>query len=407
MAIHFEEDKIKREIKHLKHNLNLQNVSFENFTVFMRLEDQKFLYLYEDEEIQIIDNEALKEKSSLIFRIFKEKKDRDVIVISQPFYAMQMLAEKKDVKPVLDDLPQMVGMKCKVCPGNESDIILKTLQKNDAVLLYNFNLNQNGLLVLSPSIERALAAILIVEKSSQAMIESKIIGGAKPLPHSICRFYRNNYLNNYSKVDKQVNSQNADDIPRPIDEDELCLRQQLVDYGIALLENNLTLGTWGNLSLRLDENYMLITPSAMAYDRLTPYDMVRVNCHTLEYEGRLKPSVETGFHAAIYVKHKAIGGIIHTHSFNGSVFAAANQAMPIVMPEAIPVLGPKTGYVPYHKAGTEELAKAVTEAITEDVWSAIMGSHGMVCCGKDLPDTFNRIKLMDKAARYYFDMHSA
>ncbi|NLZ71351.1 MAG: hypothetical protein GX909_02460, partial [Clostridiaceae bacterium] len=150
MAIHFEEDKIKREIKHLKHNLNLQNVSFENFTVFMSLEDQKFLYLYEDEEIQIIDNEALKEKSSLIFRIFKEKKDRDVIVISQPFYAMKMLAEKKDVKPVLDDLPQMVGMKCKVCPGNESENILKTLQKNDAVLLYHFNLNQNGLLVLSP-----------------------------------------------------------------------------------------------------------------------------------------------------------------------------------------------------------------------------------------------------------------
>ena len=83
---------------------------------------------------------------------------------------------------------------------------------------------------------------------------------------------------------------------------EQTLRQQLVEYGKKLVSAGLVQGTWGNISVRLDEKYMLATPSGLDYDRLTPEDMVKVEIETLKYEGNLKPTSEKGLHAAIYKK---------------------------------------------------------------------------------------------------------
>ncbi|MBQ2747398.1 MAG: class II aldolase/adducin family protein, partial [Firmicutes bacterium] len=68
----------------------------------------------------------------------------------------------------------------------------------------------------------------------------------------------------------------------------------LVDYGKKLVQTGLVQGTWGNLSVRLDDTYMIVTPSGLDYLRLTPADMVKVNIETLEYEGDLKPTSEKG-----------------------------------------------------------------------------------------------------------------
>ena len=65
--------------------------------------------------------------------------------------------------------------------------------------------------------------------------------------------------------------------------------------------SGLVAGTWGNISARVDDEYMVITPSGMDYDRLFPEDMVLVNMKTFEYEGKLKPSVEVPVHAAVYL----------------------------------------------------------------------------------------------------------
>ena len=67
-----------------------------------------------------------------------------------------------------------------------------------------------------------------------------------------------------------------------------------------MYHSGLVAGTWGNISARVDEDYMVITPSGMDYERLCPDDMVIVNMNTLEYEGNLKPSIETVVHSAVY-----------------------------------------------------------------------------------------------------------
>ena len=78
------------------------------------------------------------------------------------------------------------------------------------------------------------------------------------------------------------------------------LREKLCEYGKKLVKTGLVQGTWGNLSIKLDDTYMLVTPSGLDYTRLTPADMVKVNISTLEYEGSLKPTSEKGLHAEVY-----------------------------------------------------------------------------------------------------------
>ena len=63
---------------------------------------------------------------------------------------------------------------------------------------------------------------------------------------------------------------------------EQKLREALVCYGVKLVEEGLVQGTWGNISVRLDDRHMLVTPSGLDYLRLTPADMVKVNIETLE-----------------------------------------------------------------------------------------------------------------------------
>lgn len=177
------------------------------------------------------------------------------------------------------------------------------------------------------------------------------------------------------------------------------LRKALVDYGNALVSCGLVQGTWGNISVRLDEKYMLTTPSGIDYARLTAEDMVKVEISTLKYEGSLKPTSEKGLHAAIYLRRPEIGAVIHTHSKYSSVFAAANQDMP-VLEEYMELFGPCIKVAKYALPGTKALMKNTAEAVGEN-YGAIMANHGMVACGETLEMAFeNCVKIEENGQKY-------
>ena len=97
------------------------------------------------------------------------------------------------------------------------------------------------------------------------------------------------------------------------------LREMLVEYGKKLVQSGLVQGTWGNISVRIDDTYMLTTPSGIDYIRLKSDDMVKVQIDDMSYEGINKPTSEKELHAAIYKQRPDIGAIIHTHSKYSSV----------------------------------------------------------------------------------------
>lgn len=177
---------------------------------------------------------------------------------------------------------------------------------------------------------------------------------------------------------------------------EETLRAQLVDYGKQLVASGLVQGTWGNLSARLDDTYMLVTPSGLDYARLTPADMVKVNMRTLEYEGDLKPTSEKSLHAAIYQNRPDIGGIIHTHSKYCCVYAAARRDLPIPADRQTAFQSP-IKLAPYAPPGSKTLTKN-TAAAVGDNYGAIMAGHGMIACGRDLTAAFQNCKQLEAIA---------
>ena len=77
------------------------------------------------------------------------------------------------------------------------------------------------------------------------------------------------------------------------------LRWLIKDAGVQMLAENLVQGTWGNISVRIDEKHMLCTPSGLDYVDLTVDDMSVVDIDTLEWVGSKKPTSERKIHAAI------------------------------------------------------------------------------------------------------------
>lgn len=180
---------------------------------------------------------------------------------------------------------------------------------------------------------------------------------------------------------------------------EQKLRETLVEYGRKLVDWGLVQGTWGNVSVRLDENYMLTTPSGIDYARLTPEDMVKVSISNLSYEGKVKPTSEKDLHAAIYQSRPDVGAVIHTHAKYSCAFAAAHKDMPVVN-EYRKFLGESIKLATYGRPGTKKLAQNTVDALGDGA-GAIMSNHGMVAVGKDIESAFEICEKIEENGRIY------
>ncbi|MBO5623502.1 MAG: class II aldolase/adducin family protein, partial [Butyrivibrio sp.] len=90
-------------------------------------------------------------------------------------------------------------------------------------------------------------------------------------------------------------------------------RKHIIRISRDLHEIGLLVRTWGNISSRIDDDHMLITPSGIKYEDLTPEMIVIVNINDLSYEGEYKPSSEMKVHAMAYRIRRDCNFIVHTH----------------------------------------------------------------------------------------------
>lgn len=180
------------------------------------------------------------------------------------------------------------------------------------------------------------------------------------------------------------------------------LREKLVEYGMKLVECGLVQGTWGNLSIRLNDDEMLVTPSGLDYFRLKPEDMVKVNIRTLEHQQGQKPTSEKGIHAGIYLKRPEMGAVIHTHSKYCSIFAAAVQPVPIEDEEGQEVFGQWVDVAKYALPGSKALMRNTIKAFGEN-YGCIMANHGMVCGGDSMEQAFDHCRMLEKCCARYIE----
>ena len=183
------------------------------------------------------------------------------------------------------------------------------------------------------------------------------------------------------------------------------IRQSVVEAGLVLARSSMTIGTYGNISQRVDADHIAITPSGRDYEQLTPADIVvtdmegtiaensgapvnqyfghklvaadSVNCK----EDRssvtvpLRPSSELPLHLEIYKSFPEAQAIVHTHSVYASALAAAHKDLPV-------------------------------QAMEGGRSAALLANHGAVCWGRTMKEALATAQILEKAAQIYCIAHS-
>lgn len=337
-----------------------------------------------------------------IKRLPLSRKGKKAMIYSQTFYCQKCLAEAVPFAASLDDMAQIIGPAVYVADGRTADrssgkSLKKALKRsNGCLVLRAVDGKGKGIgfsITIGRSLHEAATALTVMEKAAEAEWKSRRLGGSKPLDKKDIKVMRQNYEKNYS-LQVKAEPQITDFSP-----EESELRTQLVAYGNKLVEKKLVQGTWGNLSVRLDRENMLVTPSGIDYALLEPADMVKVNIHTLKAEGGNKPTSELELHAELYKAREDVGAVVHTHSEYAGVFACACRGIPVEAKdeEGRKVFGGMIPVAEYALPGTHALAVNTASALGTGT-AAVMAHHGMAVCGETLDEAFaNALKFEDTA----------
>lgn len=171
----------------------------------------------------------------------------------------------------------------------------------------------------------------------------------------------------------------------------------------AMADSGLTAGTWGNISGRIDDEYMVVTPSGLDYSKLTPDQMVIVNMKTGAHEGNLKPTIEVPMHAKLLLTRPEVNGIVHTHSSKALAVAVTHQGIPPICDDQVQILGGDIRCAAYTHPGGDEMAEAVAKAI-EGRLGALIANHGALAMGRTLREALIGATVLEKTAQIWIDV---
>ncbi|MFF3321626.1 class II aldolase/adducin family protein [Streptomyces sp. NPDC002889] len=178
--------------------------------------------------------------------------------------------------------------------------------------------------------------------------------------------------------------------------------QDLVATARRTASEGLVVGTSGNVSVRVGET-VLVTPSGVPYDRLTPEDAVGVDLDGVRLFGALAPTSELPLHLEVY-RSTSAGAVVHTHAVHAT-------AVSTLVPELPPVhymtaaLGGPVRVAPYALYGTDELAANMREAL-RDRTACLLRNHGTVTYGDSLDQAYDRTAQLEWMCRLWLTASS-
>src|SRR5437763_1809721 len=181
-------------------------------------------------------------------------------------------------------------------------------------------------------------------------------------------------------------------------------RRDIVSFGRALHERGYVAAMDGNLSVRLGENRILATPTAMCKGVMRPSDLVIVDMQGRRLGGKRDVSSEIAMHLLIYRLRPDIRGIVHAHPPTATGFAAAGLALnqPLVCEVVIGL-----GSIPlakYGTPGTPELTDAL-EPLVPQYDAILMSNHGVVAYGSDLNHAYMKMETVEHFAQIALVTH--
>jgi L-fuculose-phosphate aldolase len=167
----------------------------------------------------------------------------------------------------------------------------------------------------------------------------------------------------------------------------------------------------GNLSIRLDADRLLVTPTGRRKDELEPDELVLVRIGDAEREARsisgLAPSSDLAIHLAVHAARPDIGAVAHAHlPASMALTLAGEYPDPASLPETAELL-PRLPFVAFGEMGSAELAGRIAERLAEGPepypGAALLERHGAVAVGPDLETAVDRLELIEVLWRTWRD----
>ncbi len=191
----------------------------------------------------------------------------------------------------------------------------------------------------------------------------------------------------------------------PSDE-QTRLRQAICRIASLAYERGFTSGSEGNISARLSDDTLLITPASLMKGFLEPEQIAHVDMQGRPVDAGPKPSSEVGIHLVAYGERPDVRAICHAHPPHAVALTIADidLQMPII-PEAVVTIG-GIPTAPFGIPGTPDLGETIRE-IVRCSDTMIMKNHGSVTLGSNLIDAYKKLDMVEHTAHILWLAHVA
>jgi 3-dehydro-4-phosphotetronate decarboxylase len=190
---------------------------------------------------------------------------------------------------------------------------------------------------------------------------------------------------------------------------ETDIRQLLVELAASLFARGFSVGSAGNISVRLQDGY-LITPTNSCLGRLDVARLSRLDA-AFRHIGGDKPSKEVFMHRAFYAARADAGAVVHLHSTMATAVAClpdaiADNPIPALTPYFVMRIGRRMPMVPYFRPGDPAMEPAIA-AGARDARAVLLANHGPVVSGRTLTDAVYAAEELEEAARLFLLLRGA
>ncbi len=174
-------------------------------------------------------------------------------------------------------------------------------------------------------------------------------------------------------------------------------KYDIIEIGKRMYERGFVASNDGNLSVRLSENEIMITPSGVSKGFMSPSDMLILDMDGKVLSGNLKPSSELKMHLMAYKCRPDISGVCHAHPQKATAFAVARKICDkISLPEVIFSIG-KVALTEYATPSTNEVPESIKDVIkTSD--AILLSNHGALTVGENLYDAYYKMETLEHFA---------
>jgi len=180
------------------------------------------------------------------------------------------------------------------------------------------------------------------------------------------------------------------------------LREQICILASSMFQRGITHGSTGNISVRLEDDDILVTPSGSSFGRLDPNDIVKVT-KSGQFIGSLTPTKELPLHKAFYeTRGLKSGAVVHLHSTHSVALSMLpgideDSVLPSYTPYSIMLLG-KVKLLPFFVPGDPAMGDAI-RGLAGKRSAVLLANHGPVVSGKDLESSVNAIEELEATAK--------